>query len=155
MISLFQDEQSDFSAFPHMKDVPSCKSPSHPFSGLTSVTPCLFCMGDPRIGSSTLDEPHQCWVNGKDHLHNLLATLFLMQPRLPLSLWQGHVFTLVHQEPSWKAPLQIDISLFCCMRLRFSSCRSLHFHSTVFFPAVCVRENPSNWTENLDKNSAV
>lgn len=139
-----------FSAFPHMKDAPSCKPPSHPFSGLTSVSPYLFFIWDLRTGSSILDEPDQCWVGVKDHL-SLLAVLFLMKPGMPLSFWQGHMFTLVHQDPSWKAALQTDTSLFCCRRLCFSRYRPLCFCPLYFFLQCVLERTPQTAQKILIK----
>lgn len=51
-----------------MKDAPVPLAPSRPCTRLTSVCFHLFFTGEPSTAPRTPDVPHQCWLEGKDHL---------------------------------------------------------------------------------------
>lgn len=54
------------------------------FGGLFQVPPCLSHTREARAGHSTPDVVLWVLSKGKDHLLDLLVTLFLVQPRIML-----------------------------------------------------------------------
>ena len=89
--SLFQAEQSHVS---HPALIREMLHAHNDLSGSWLLSPAVLCLsltGEPRIGPTALQmQPHQARVQGKDHLLNLLATLFIIYPWIPLWPYRPH-----------------------------------------------------------------